>query len=679
MSVANRCPATPATDQMSGLAEVRRSFAIGLRGALAEALSSAESPAPLVLVTAPGGVGKTRMTAHLLRNHSVVWHAERNEMMDQLREFLGAPVPDVGPLVTPHAPQNATMVVPTVEKRLARADPGACTQYDARVAPLREQNLGRFEKALACRTCPDRPRCRYLQWRPATQWLFAPHVWLALKVEKPDLYAGRDIVVIDESPTSVMLQSITLSPAEVDAIVSALAPLPTQSTATTVAALLQFFGACQTLLSPPPLSRRRIALRSLMRDLGLELLNVIPSADDVIAGNAAVLQPVLEPGKTRLDPRAIRMTLQMLPKSVPSTLRGKVHQLFDALAEDTAERPTCVLVLPSERGAGGIVAGRYIAPPIPPQIPVVLLDATGFPAVYSRLFGGRRVICVTADPEQRTRVVQAVDHRYPASTLATPGGAASKRLMRVVARYKKENPSDRVGLIIKKGLMELHHVRQEVLEQFALADIGHYWAERGQNRFADYDALFVIGAPEINQLEMEARTRAFMSLVPPMPGEEPFNYEIVPARGDDSHHAVVTQDGEEFRQPDRGYAHGLRHLIFYELHGGEYQQAIFRIRPFDDAADEKMAFFMSSVPLDLIGTELVKEADLLDEEPELLVRARDLLREIRGSGQEKNRITQRELAGILQVSGAAISKAKKTYGSSLIWKEIEDLLEGDGN
>jgi len=91
--------------------------------------------------------------------------------------------------------------------------------------------------------------------------------------------------------------------------------------------------------------------------------------------------------------------------------------------------------------------------------------------------------------------------------------------MRAVEKYKRDNPSHKVGLIIKKGLMSLPHVRQEVRAQFEFDDIGHFWAERGQNRFNDYDCLFVLGGPEINHLEMEARTRAFMSRVPPSAGE----------------------------------------------------------------------------------------------------------------------------------------------------------------
>jgi len=152
----------------------------------------------------------------------------------------------------------------------------------------------------------------------------------------------------------------------------------------------------------------------------------------------------------------------------------------------------------------------------------------------------------------------------------------------------------------------------------------------------------------------------------------------VPKKGEEAHHVVVSEGDEQFLQPDRGYAHGLRHLVFYELHAGEYQQAIFRLRPFDDSANEKVAFFFSNVPLDLVGTELVKESELLGEVPALLVRARDALRNLRHAGETK-KITQKQLASILGVSGAAVSKLKNQYGSSPIWREIEQLLAGSGN
>ncbi len=656
---------------MPTLDAARADFHDRLSKALSEALAWPTIPKPLVLVTAPGGIGKSHMTAQLLSGHRVTWFGERNRLLPQLDGFLSGALPGVQPLPGPLPPRPTT-----IEKQIAREDPGACSEFDARVRPLMQAKLGRYIESMACRTCPALKSCTYQNWKPSKDWLFAPHVWLGLAVDHADMFHGRDIVVIDESPFGEVLDGVSLAAWEMDLLVTKLRELPDATVATK--AFIAIFEQALAILRSPPKGRGRVELRQLVADLGFQFL--------------ADLRPRLNPlperqrkaGYDVVDPNGVATVVKQLT-SVESGVRGKLSALADALSADTAARPTCVLVLPGDKTKAGIAAGHFKPLPVPDHLPLVVLDATGDPGRYwcallpAPLAAGhpvmatREIIKVDARLETESRIYQTVDARYPASTLGAPDSPSVDRLMTIVDRYKTDHPGARVGLVVKKHLFEENPAfRKRVLQTVPFeTDIKFFWSLRGDNSLQDYDAVFIIGAPELDALQVEASVRAYMSRLDPFPEEQPYDYRptsrdvglITGMNLTDAH-------GRRVNPVERSYV-GTEQFIAWRLsHQDEYVQAILRGRPYDPGR-RKDIFFLSSAYLGVLPVTYISEAELLGDD--LLVLAKKKLEEWRRAGNQA-RVTQRALAAMLGVQESAISRARKKDSS--VWLELlagEDL------
>lgn len=667
------------------LTTARTKFVARLEDALNKAFTSSEVPAPIIVVTVPGGLGKTHLTAQLLRDRRVVWFGERNNLLGQLGDFLNTPLPGVTPLSP--APGTGPSLTPELEKRPSREDPGFCSQLEQRVKPLQSIGLGRFEQSMACKFCPDRDGCVYQTWRPSRRWLFATHVRLGLRNRDEHLFKGREIVVIDESPVKEMLQSVTFNKYEIEQILSVLKDFQDAAPSTTASrAFTQLFEVVRDLLDDPPPGRRRVELRVLLRELGYRFIDNLPTAEEqlqaasnLIAGRSPADEEDqqwakdVEDNIQRIDPMSTAELIQELQFIGGQGLGAKLHKLADSLAADAGARPTCVVVLPSKEGNGGIAASQIVLPPIPPHLPIVLLDATCDPVLPGLLFPGRRIIDVSVDVQQTARIIQPLDHRYPASTLGDPNSPAINRLMNIVDKYKSDNPTHKVAVFVKRGLFNgKPHVQNRILKSVAENDVGFIWANRGDNSFKDYDALFVLGAPELPPLEIEARARALMSRVVPGPNEQPFNYRLVPRPGDVSEGYVTAMDGT--RIADRGYLQGGPMFVFYAFHQAEYAQAMLRLRPYNPTQKKTIVFF-SNIDIPYFNVEFTTEGKLLGRAPALLDRALDILKRERAAGR-KGTITQKDLAQLLGVSKVAITKAKKKHGQTDIWREIESLMAG---
>jgi hypothetical protein len=640
-------------------------------------LDEAVPSAPLVLVTAPGGLGKSHITCQLLRDRRVVWFGERNALQTQIEKFLSAPLAGVTPL-PPR--QGAATAAPSLERRPARHDAGFCSQFRQRVEPLRHMGLGRFMKALACRKCPAAPGCAYLEWTPETSWLFAPHARLGLGADDDNLFKGRDIVVIDESPHAQILQAVTLGAHELDAIIAKLrsAKIP-KARVRAADALVLVLGTALDLLTNPPPRRSRVELRLLLRDLGVRFINFIPTLKQTLQNamsadgrvGRAGLQKAADDldGVVRIDPEALAALMRV--SALPRPLAEKMIRLGDALADDVRERPGCVIVLPAPHFNGGIAAGRFVEPKIPSQLPVVVLDATGEPLLYQQMFPDREVRRVNVDVPMAARIVQTVDHRYPASTLSRPNSPAIGRLMDIVDVHKNKNPAHEVAVCIKLGLYKLDHIKERVLRSVDADHVFHPWSNRGDNRFKDADAVFIIGAAEVPPLQLEATARAIMTAVPVSPREQAYEYKVAPASETDAE-GWIDFDGTKL--PERGYMQGGPNLVSTALLQAELAQAVLRIRPYDPAKP-KVIFVLSNIALPQFDTELTDEAELLGRLPPRLVAAREKLLALRSNAPAWAGIDQRRLAAELGITESAMSQLKKKYGETPLWREIEALMQ----
>ncbi|NUQ76820.1 MAG: hypothetical protein HUU21_25070 [Polyangiaceae bacterium] len=666
------------------LLTARAELVARLTCALNEALASGEGPAPLVLVDAPGGLGKSHITAQLLQHRRVTWFGERNKMLAQVTSFLNTPLPGVTPLFTT---TTSVAAAPRIERRPSREDEGFCTQFDRRIKPLQYFGLGRFEQRMGCRLCPDFNTCKYQNWRPSTPWLFSSHARLGLRNDDKYLFEGREIVVIDESPIKEILQATTLEGYEIEQLLSALKDLkPTTLAELAAQAFSQLFEVLLDLLKDPPPARRRIELRVLLQELGYNFIDKLPTAEEQIqaAANLVAGQRSLnnendlqsknddETDLHRVDPMSTAYLIQELQFLGREGLGAKLHKLADALAADTGPRPTCVLVLPSKEGRGGIVAGQLVLPPIPSHLPIVILDATSDRWLYAPLFHERSILHVRVEVQQTATIIQTTDHRYPAGTLGDPNSPSINRLMDIVDKHKKKNPTHKIAVIVQKHLfVAKRHVKARILESVAENDVRFFWSNRGENTLKDYDALFVLGAPELHPFENEARARAFMSKEAPASGEKPYDYQLVPSPNQTSSEGyVVDDDGSHL--VERGYQQGGPSSVFYEFHQAEYAQSMLRLRPYDPGKP-KTIYFFSNVYIPYLTMRRTTEDELLERAPALLVRARELLKNVRASGK-KDPISQKELAGMLGVSKAAVTQMKKKYRQTDTWNEIALLL-----
>lgn len=657
---------------MPTLDEARAQFAVDATARLQAA--RLQNPAPVILVRAPAGLGKTRMVAHLLRGNRVVWFAPRNELMQELARAHQDPLPDIVPLVPGRPP-------PTLEKRPARADQDQdgryvwCAEFSTRIAPVRALGLGRFERRQACVWCSKRRGCPYPRWQPRTQWLFLPHVWLDLPLDRPDVFTGCEFVVIDESPLTHVLHATVLKPHEIVLLRDALTQVP-RKTFLAFRALRDLLTVCSDLLASPP-PRRRIVLRDLLADLGYRftqniddgtrvvrmLLQSISGSRRVLTKRFRVSPPPTESDLAEADATSLRLDLPDL--KAPPYLVEKLIGLFDAVAEDVRERPTCVLKLPEDGSQGAIIAGRVHQPPIPKHLPIVVLDSTGFTTNYRALFPGRPVVEQTTEVTRQVQVLQMGDHRWPLQTLRTSPAALDKA-MEMVDRYKSEHPAHRVGLILAQTLLGEPRIKEAVDQRFQSGDVGFFWATRGANDFEHHDAVFVLGAPEVPPDELEGQARALQSLDPVQPGEKPGDWRV---------RSRVLEDGTD----DRGYGYGnAADFLYWELHQSEYTQAVGRVRPYvdrptSDGQGRRTVFFLSNVGLFDITTNLTTEAELRGRVPDLLLRVRDELKKKRAQGRV-GPISQQELAGEVGVSPAALSQALKRAGGSPIVVEIQALL-----
>ena len=634
--------------------------------------------APLIVVGVAPGVGKSHITAQLLSRRRVLWFGERWDMREQLEGFVHTPLPGVAPL-----PGDGDEVV----QGCVRRDGASCRAYEARVRPVEDQGLGRFTQALACRPCPHLVSCDYQRWTPGTSWLFAPHRRLALSGQGK-LWQGRDVVVVDESPLRDLLLGTHL---DLEAVSRIASKLPEGSKDCAGQALSELLATCRDLLHSPPAQRHRVELRRLLSDLGYEF--VMPQlgfdgAEAALSGNA---EPDQRPEMHGHPEGARGVPLQQVDFFALRRLLGRAGQLtaferqqlialFEALAEDVQARPTCVLKMGGTDQACGIAAGRAVLPEIPAHLPVVTLDFTARVGLLTRLFPGRPVVEVavgTTEPELRPRqtapVYQVVDRRFgrlPDATLSDRKGKVLAECLEVVDRYRADHPEQRGGLIIKYGLMGRAHVSERVLRSFDTEDIGYFWRQRGTNDFSFHDALFVLGAPELHALRTEAICRAFMSLVEPQADEGPFAYDLVPTRGSSEHYARLPGESG-IKLADRGYARGLQDLVYWDLHQGEYTQAICRLRPFSETTKEKVAYFFSAVALDLLELDFVFREELLGE-VDLLQRCIDHLVSLRHSGH-RERVLQRDIAAALGVSSSAISQAKGRVANLARARKLEAL------
>lgn len=603
---------------------VRKLFAARVASELSAILArkAPSSTAPLLLLNGPPGIGKSTIMARLLAHQRVTWVSPRREMMAELQSAVMAHLPGVEPL--PGREQGP----PQIQRYKRKLD--MCTKPE-RIEAVRARGLGRYEGMLACQECPSRKGCAYHEWQRTSAWVHAPARWLSLPAVGPSAFGGSKVVVIDESPLSEMLQAVTANETRIAALCEALAKV--EGDAPALVALRDLLERCKARLANPPEGVEAIPLGEL-RGEGAKYGHTSGKMERM----ARRLQGIGTQA-TWMDPREARNLLaHPVTGHLKAWQREFLAALVDALAADKGPNPTCVLRL--RGGEPGIAAGRVHHPPFSASTPIVVLDAGGSVGAYRKLFRGREVIHIGEQPElmppQTGTVIQVNDSRssrYPSSTLTHPDGRALQRLISAMQELAK----GKVGVIAPKAV---HEQIREAMPEGTL--IGSFWGVRGGNEYKDVDTLFVVGAPELPSLDMEAQARAFVSLVP---SARAHDSDYVPAER-------TLSDGRKVREYKKGYPA----LYWWWVHQAEYAQAIGRARIHD--GKDKTVYFFSSVRLpEDTGVELAELETLLGK-PSLLTQCEQYVQAQRKAGRT-GVIRAAELARELGASRMGVGKAIK--------------------
>jgi len=196
------------------------------------------------------------------------------------------------------------------------------------------------------------------------------------------------------------------------------------------------------------------------------------------------------------------------------------------------------------------------------------LDGTGTKRIYEALLG-RPVEVFSPRIEMKGRIFQIHDRANGKGTLLreeadgepTPT-AKLTQLVKVAKKIVQDQGYQRVGVIT-------HQAAEPPFREFA--DVGHFYGERGTNRFEDVDALIVAGSPQppLFQLEKMAKMIFFERMEPFTTAwstvEKSYNY--------------VAEDGKGRTYPMAGFwSDPELSAVLWQLREAEIIQAAHRAR-----------------------------------------------------------------------------------------------------
>lgn len=276
-----------------------------------------------------------------------------------------------------------------------------------------------------------------------------------------------------------------------------------------------------------------------------------------------------------------------LPQLLPLLLREA------AAAEAGQEYPSRVVV---NNGYLLLLLRRRVNSEMPRH--VVWLDATANPRLYEAVLG-RPVALVEPKVKMKGKVFQIYDRANGKGTLVDSQGDVKA----VVADLKKQATRiaknySRVGLI----------THMAVVAQFeGFAEKGHYYAERGTNRFGEVDALVVAGVPQppLYQVDKTARMLFFERMRPFLADDK------LPWSTIDKPYNHVAEDGLGRAYPASGFwGDPDLQAVLWQFREAELIQAAHRARP---NLHETDVWLLENLPVDeLPPTRLLALRDLFD-------------------------------------------------------------------
>jgi len=526
-----------------------------LPGELSKYLNSEEAGNKILLVTTCPGTSKTITTKRWVnslhrKGRRCFWIGSRRDL------FLNFQEPEDASLWWQPVPRSG--VFDDKEGKWITEPP--CTFHE------RAMDLGRKGYDVAkqlCKLCSIGFRCDYYeQFRKNRN-----KNWFCQQAHLFTDYAKDfDLVVVDEDIKGAFLQEITVLPPDIDSL-TALCPLGMGGSDLALfmsRALHEFLNVLKTVIEQNRDSSATGILlleeidaecNNLYKKALIELFKDIPPQDRELQDKLAAARPDLSPPPRFVEPLLDVLKYELLQRPEGNNLSRLVIGSDETKMGDRNHIKR-FLRINTLRRLPEAVRGK----------PVIVLDGTGKPELYSRIFK-REVLLYSPDVRIRNEVIQVYSAGNSKTTLRHE--PAFKKNAELIKELVKKEPK---SLIVCKK--EFARKFKRIIQTGELppeVKLANFWGSRGSNEFEECNQVIVLGTPYPRHYDVVHMAGAICY---DEPGVFDTSFGSIERAYD-----FKFRDGVARGKKFRGFREPLLQMIHDTLCHDEIFQSIHRIRP----------------------------------------------------------------------------------------------------
>jgi hypothetical protein len=307
-----------------------------------------------------------------------------------------------------------------------------------------------------------------------------------------------------------------------------------------------------------------------------------------------------------------------------------------------------------DRTMGPVLVLHNLVRPSAGYAPVIIMDSTGSVPIYQKLFPSRTPEVFDVSVEVKATVYQITDGLFGRTQLGRDDGASMERLLNAIATIARHRGTadHPVGVIASQDFEQ--RLRARDLRHVVT---GHYFAERGTNRFVNRQCrdIILVGTPWPAPDDIEMMAQALFG-----EDEEELDYGMGPVPRT---YGMSDADGMDVEVDVWDYRDQRVREVIALFREGEMIQEAFRGRPLDDGGG-KTIWVLSSLPLPglpptrLIRLDEIEErarpAPAVTAPPSLRQRVNESFTSLKAN--LKRRPTAEEVAGAAKCSKGTVSK-----------------------
>jgi len=484
--------ADPARKEFSDVEALREDMRQRVTDYIAEARSSVpdRSRIPPLLVKSPAGSGKTTTVFDLLADLGLrtLWVATRLDLYDNIPRHLKAHWRRI-------EGRHGEAKLPSGEVL-----PANCHHPDL-AHRLRERRINVNDRL--CRTCEHREGCDYfLQFEDTVSSFFVQQPMYLHKVK--DYAYQFDVVVFDEDVLGQFIEEVRVKEKDVRQLAdmvkelrSDLETFENYDEAAGLTCLIAYLEGLVHLLADTRVTqpitgtalhqRMDEAHQTFFEGSGSEAIPI--TLAEAVKGIPVSLDSIVDQLHFDVsDPKAV-IPLQFLNALMP-VLR---YELFERDPKSNLSRLHFQTVrMPAKDGDkkgrrrfSNVLEVLFKAKPPPLPTPTIILDATGKPDIYERLFGERPLVYApTMRLDNRVTQIYSTSGSYESLRQAV----FRKHMLDLLRKVVTQEPE---SLVICKQALEKH--LRPVLPKSS--GITHFYGHRGSNAFKDFKRVVIFGMP----------------------------------------------------------------------------------------------------------------------------------------------------------------------------------------